>query len=436
MLDTSNINVLIIGRGGREHALAWKIATSPKVNKVWVAPGNAGTALEHKVDNIAIDELDIDQLIKFAKEKCIDFTIVGPEAPLAAGIVDTFEQHHLACFGPTQAAAKLETSKAFCKQFLNEEGIPTAAFKVFTNKTAALHYVTTQALPIVIKASGLAAGKGVVVAETMEQAKAAICSMLDEHRFGKAGHKIIIEKFLQGEELSFIVMVDGKNILPLASSQDHKRRDDEDKGPNTGGMGAYSPAPLLTTQLHQKIINTIIKPTVTALSQRGTPYRGFLYAGLMVSTSGDVNVLEYNCRLGDPETQPLLFRLQSDLVQLCQAALTGQLPLVTARWDPRPAICVVLAAGGYPGNYRKGDTIEGLDIKSPTNCKIFHAGTQAQKDKVITNGGRVLGITAIGESLSAARHTAYDRAQKIYWPNYYYRHDIGDRALMHTMSES
>lgn len=423
------MNILIIGSGGREHALAWKAANSNQVETVYVAPGNAGTALENKVENVAIDVLDIDTLMQFAKEKKIELTIVGPEAPLAEGLVDTFEKNNLACFGPSQAAAQLETSKAFCKQFFKEENIPTAAFETFTDKAAALDYLKTQSLPIVIKASGLAAGKGVIIAETMEQAEAAVHGMLDDKTFGDAGNEIVIEDFLEGEELSFIVMVDGEDVLPLASSQDHKRRDDGDKGPNTGGMGAYSPAPLLTPELNERIMKTVIEPTVKALKRRGTPYRGFLYAGLMISESGEPKVLEYNCRLGDPETQPLLFRLQSDLIALCQAALNGELNNVQAQWDPRPAICVVLAAGGYPASYRKGDVIEGLSNSGNSDCKVFHAGTRSEDGKVLTNGGRVLGVTAVGTDLQAAREVAYAMAKKIQWPDYYYRHDIGHRAL-------
>ena len=423
------MKILIIGSGGREHALAWSAANSNNVNKVFVAPGNAGTALENKVENVSIDVLDITALVYFAQENHIDITIIGPEAPLAAGIVDAFEENNLPCFGPTQAAAQLETSKAFCKQFLKDENIPTAAFKTFTDKNAALHYLRTQALPIVIKASGLAAGKGVIIAETHEQAEATVCAMLDDKTFGDAGNEIVIEEFLDGEELSFIVMVDGQHILPLASSQDHKRRDEGDKGPNTGGMGAYSPAPLLTPSLHQHIMQDIIEPTVNALSQRGTPYRGFLYAGLMINTTGKAKVLEYNCRLGDPETQPLLFRLQSDFIELCQAALDSRLDTVRTAWDPRPAICVVLAAGGYPEHYRKGDIIKGLNTSENSNCKVFHAGTRQDKNNVVTNGGRVLGITALGDDLHAAREAAYTLAKKIHWPDYYYRHDIGHKAL-------
>jgi phosphoribosylamine---glycine ligase len=426
--------LLIIGSGGREHAIAWKCASAETVEKVYVAPGNAGTSQEDKVENVAIDVLNIDALIDFAKQQNIDLTIIGPEAPLAAGIVDRFNENQLKCFGPSQAAAQLETSKAFCKAFLAEEKIPTAEFSAFTDKQAALNYAKKQPLPMVIKASGLAAGKGVIIAETQQQAEEAITAMLDDQRFGDAGHEIIIEAFLTGEELSFIVMVDGQHILPLASSQDHKRRDNGDKGPNTGGMGAYSPAPLLTPELRQHIMQDIIEPTVKALARRGTPYQGFLYAGLMISATGQAKVLEYNCRLGDPETQPLLIRLQSDLVDLCEAAVDGQLNQKTAQWDPRPAICVVLAAGGYPDSYQKGHTIEGLNAEVDSNCKIFHAGSQEQDGNIVTHGGRVLGITALGDDLQAARNTAYELAKKVHWPDYYYRDDIGHRALAQTHS--
>lgn len=423
------MNILIVGNGGREHALAWKAANSKDVERIYVAPGNAGTALENNVENVAIDAIEINKLVSFAKEKNIDLTIIGPEAPLAAGIVDIFEKNNLACFGPSKAAAQLETSKAFCKQFLKEENIPTAAFETFTNKQDALNYLKTQSLPIVIKASGLAAGKGVIIAETEKEAENAVNAMLDEKMFGEAGCEIVIEEFLTGDELSFIVMVDGKHVLPLASSQDHKRRDDGDKGPNTGGMGAYSPAPLLNESLHKEIIETIIEPTVKALEKRGTPFTGFLYAGLMIDESGHPKVLEYNCRMGDPETQPLLFRLKTDLIQMCQAAIQKQLSQVQVQWDPRPAICVVLTAGGYPGSYRKGDIIEGLNLSNDSNCKVFHAGTKQKNGQITTNGGRVLGITALGDDLQQARNIAYARAKEIHWPDYYYRHDIGNKAL-------
>lgn len=418
------MNILIVGSGGREHALAWKVAQSDQVERIWVAPGNAGTASEAKVENLAIDVLEIDKLIQFAKGHAIELTIVGPEAPLAAGIVDRFQQENLACFGPSKAAANLETSKAFCKNFMQKEGIPTAQFATFTDKQAALDYLENQNIPIVIKASGLAAGKGVIIAETLEQAKSAVTSMLDEEAFGTAGHEIIIEEFLTGEELSFIVMVDGKHILPLASSKDHKRRDNGDKGPNTGGMGAYSPAPLLTPELHQKIMLEVIEPTVQALANQGTPYVGFLYAGLMITPDQQIKVLEYNCRMGDPETQPILFRLQSDIVTLCLAALEGRLEHVQAEWDSRPALAVVVAAGGYPERYQKGDVIKGLDIALGSDCKVFHAGTAEKDGEVVTNGGRVLAVTARGDDIHAAKNRAYDVTQKIQWKDCFYRTDI------------
>ncbi len=428
------MNVLIIGSGGREHAFAWKAAQSDQVEHVYVAPGNAGTALEPTVKNVNIDVLDIKKLIQFAKENNIALTIVGPEAPLAAGIVDQFQTENLACFGPTKAAAQLETSKAFCKDFMEKEKIPTATFATFTDKQAALDYLEKQKLPIVIKASGLAAGKGVIIAETLEQAKTAVTSMLDEEAFGSAGHKIVIEAFLEGEELSFMVMVDGKHILPLATSQDHKRRDDGDKGPNTGGMGAYSPASLASPELDQRIMREVIEPTVHALAKQGTPYVGFLYAGLMITPDKRINVLEYNCRMGDPETQPILFRLKSDLVTLCEAALDGRLNETKVQWDARTAIAVVMTAGGYPGKYSKGDVINGLQRITSPDCKVFHAGTAEKNGNVVTKGGRVLAVTALGEDIQTAKDLAYKNVKKIHWNNCYYRTDIAHRALSKVTS--
>lgn len=422
--------ILVVGNGGREHALAWKASNSPQVEQVFVAPGNGGTALEPKLTNLPIEATDIRALIEFAKKEKIDLTIVGPEAPLAAGIVDQFKANNLACFGPTQAAAQLESSKVFCKNFLRDEQIPTADYATFTDQTAAIKYLKDQTYPIVIKASGLAAGKGVIIANNFSEASQAVSSMLGDHRFGSAGEEVVIEEFLEGEELSFIVMVDGEHVLPLASSQDHKRRDDGDKGPNTGGMGAYSPAPILTETLNEQILNKIIKPTVAALARRGTPYQGFLYAGLMISKEGEAKVLEYNCRLGDPETQPLLFRLRSDLIDLCFSALRGELNTVQADWDPRSAISIVMAAGGYPDAYSKGDVIEGLDtLTASDSSKVFHAGTVLNENKVFTAGGRVLAATALGDTLEEARNRAYALASKIHWPNCFYRNDIGHRAL-------
>jgi len=422
------MNILIVGSGGREHAFAWKVAQSQQVDRVWVAPGNAGTALENKVENINIDVLDIDALISFAKDNRVALTIIGPEAPLAAGIVDRFQKENLACFGPTKAAAQLETSKAFCKNFMHKENIPTAAFATFTEKQKALDYLEQQHFPIVIKASGLAAGKGVIIAENLEQAKAAVIGMLDEKSFGAAGKEIVIEEFITGEELSFIVMVDGKNILPLASSQDHKRRDNGDLGPNTGGMGAYSPAPISTAELNKKIMQQVIEPTVNALARDGHPFVGFLYAGLMITEDGRISVLEYNCRMGDPETQPILFRLESDLVELCLAALDGKLDQVKTQWDSRTAIAVVMAAGGYPEKYHKGDVIKGLNT-TLTDCKVFHAGTTNKDGDIVTSGGRVLAVTALGDDIQSARNHAYKAVNQIRWKDCYYRTDIAYRAL-------
>ncbi len=423
------MNILIVGNGGREHAIAWKVAQSPRVEHIFVASGNAGTALEPKTQNIPIAPTDIPALIKFALKNDVDLTIVGPEVPLAAGITDQFIQEGLACFGPSQAAAQLESSKSFCKQFMQAHNIPTAAFATFTDVKKAIDYLKQQSFPIVIKADGLAAGKGVVIAEDFEQACDSVNSMLIDNQFGDAGARVVIEEFLSGEELSFIAIVDGEHVLPLASSQDHKRRDDGDQGPNTGGMGAYSPAPILTPGLKDKIIKEIMQPTVDGLKANGSPFIGFLYAGLMIDANGDAKVLEFNCRLGDPETQPILFRLKSDLVELCQAALSKKLNTVTLEWDPRPAIAVVLASGGYPADYRKGDAICGLDNKTHPDYKVFHAGTEQINGKIVTSGGRVLAVTALGDTLTAARDTAYTVAAHITWPDRFYRHDIGHRAL-------
>ena len=410
--------------------MAWKIAQSTKINKVWIAPGNAGTALESKCENVAINPGDIKKLAHFAQQKKIDLTIVGPEAPLALGVVDVFNQAGLKIFGPTKKAAQLETSKAYCKDFMKKYGIPTAQYATFKAKQAALDYLKTQNFPVVIKASGLAAGKGVIIAENQQQANDTVISMLEEDSFGHAGHEIVIEEFLSGEELSFIVMADGEHVLPLATSQDHKRRDNNDQGPNTGGMGAYSPVPRMNTALEEKIMREVIQPTIAALRAEGSPYTGFLYAGLMITPQDDINVLEFNCRLGDPETQPLLMRLRSDLTELCFAALKGQLNEITAEWDPRVALSVVLAAGGYPFDYQKGDVIKGLNNASP-DTKIFHAGTEQRNEQVVTNGGRVLAATALGENVQTAQQKAYALAKTITWPHCYYRTDIGYRATNH-----
>lgn len=421
-------SVLIIGNGGREHALAYKMAQSSHVSKVFVAPGNAGTALESNVINVDIDPLDVAALIKFAKQEHIALTVVGPEAPLAAGIVDAFQTEKLACFGPCQAAAQLEASKAFSKDFMAKYHIPTAKYQRFTAIEPAKAYVQQHGTPIVVKASGLAAGKGVVIAHTQAQAFDAIDDMLSKHVFGHAGAEIVIEEFLVGEEASFIVMVDGQHILPLATSQDHKARDNGDKGPNTGGMGAYSPAPVVTPALHDKILTTVIQPVVKAMRELGHPYVGFLYAGVMISPNGHINVLEFNCRLGDPETQPIMMRLQSDLYELCTAALKGHLNKTEIKWDPRPALGVVMAAGGYPEQYNKGDIITGLPEQAVTDCKVFHAGTKQIGTQVTTHGGRVLCVTALGDTVTAAQNKAYATVRNINWSNCFYRTDIGYRA--------
>ncbi len=423
------MKVLIVGNGGREHAIAWKVAQSTSVEHVWVAPGNAGTAVEAKVSNVAISATDIDALIEFAKQNDITLTIIGPEAPLALGIVDQFNQHQLACFGPSQQAAQLESSKSFCKQFMQQQNIPTAAYDCFTQVEPALDYLKQHSLPIVIKADGLAAGKGVIIATTAQEAEDAVRSMLVDNRFGEAGARVVIEEFLKGTELSYMVMVDGEHILPLASSQDHKRRDDGDLGPNTGGMGAYSPSPLLDEQLESLILSTVIEPTVAAMKANGTPYTGFLYAGLMVSPQGEPKVLEFNCRLGDPETQPLMMRLQSDLAQLCLNATQGKLNQSTTAWDPRPALDVVLCAGGYPLQYKQGDIIEGLTAAHSDSIKIFHAGTTLDNNHVLTAGGRVLAVCALGDSVYDAQQKALQVTETINWPGRFYRHDIGHQAI-------
>lgn len=421
----SSLKILIIGAGGREHALAWKAAQSPRVTHVWVAPGNAGTALENKVQNIPLKVDDIAGLIAFAKQQSIDLTLIGPEAALAAGVSDAFQAAGLACLGPVQQVAQLETSKIFSKQFMQQHHIPTARYATFEDKNAALAYARQQTLPLVIKADGLAAGKGVIIAETFAEAESAIVALLEEKIFGEAGLRIVIEEFLIGTEMSFIVMTDGQNILPLASSKDHKRRDDHDQGPNTGGMGAYSPAPQLTFALEQTIIRTIIEPTIQAFAAQGTPYIGFLYAGLMISATGEPKVLEFNCRLGDPETQPILMRLQSDLVELCLAAVHGKLGQIAARWDSRPALAVVLTANGYPGVYQTGQPIEHIQMQTPASCKIFHAATQKNNHDIVTSGGRVLAVTALGNDLGDAQRHAYTVVKNIAWPDCHYRTDIG-----------
>ena len=423
------MKVLVIGSGGREHALAWKAAQSPRVETVFVAPGNAGTALEPKLENVAIGVEDIDALVAFARDNAIAQTIVGPEVPLVLGVVDAFDKAGLRCFGPTQGAAQLEGSKAFTKDFLARHHIPTAAYGNFTDIDEAVAYVRQQGAPIVIKADGLAAGKGVILAQTVDEAIDAIKDMLAGNAFGEAGHRVVVEEFLLGEEASFIVMVDGEHILPLATSQDHKARDEGDRGPNTGGMGAYSPAPVVTPEMHERIMREVIEPTVTGMAAEGHPYTGFLYAGVMIAPDGTPKVLEYNCRFGDPETQPIMMRLRSDLVELIDAALDKRLDQVSADWDPRAALGVVLAAGGYPADYRKGDVIHGLPTESSPDAKVFHAGVAERDGEIVTNGGRVLCVVGLGDSVGAAQARAYELAEQINWKDMYYRRDIGHRAI-------
>jgi phosphoribosylamine--glycine ligase len=421
------MKVLVIGAGGREHALAWQCAKFDNIDRVYVAPGNAGTKLENKVTNIDIDSEDIDSLAKFAIQNDIDLTIVGPEAPLVIGIVDSFQDKGLTIFGPTASASQLEGSKAFCKDFLERNNIPTAYYGVFTDKDSAINYIKEKGTPIVIKADGLAAGKGVIIANNEEEAITAINDMLEGNRFGEAGSRVVIEEFLIGEEASFIVMVDGKNILPMATSQDHKARDNGDKGPNTGGMGAYSPAPIVTDQIFQNVIDTIIRPTVDSMSDEGNTYTGFLYAGLMIDKEGNSKVLEYNCRFGDPETQPIMMRLKSNLAELCFLASKGRLDEAKVEWDDRVALGVVLAADGYPDSYLSGEK-----IKLPPDSqdgKVFHAGTKIENGNVVSSGGRVLCATALGTSTENAQANAYNLADKINWKGSYYRTDIGFKAI-------
>ncbi len=423
------MNVLIIGSGGREHALAWKVKQSPLVEKVFVAPGNAGSAREAGVENVAIDVLDIEGLKAFAQQENIGLTIVGPEAPLVAGVVDAFEAEGLKIFGPRKGAAQLEGSKAFTKDFLARQNIPTAGYQNFTEIEPALAYLREKGAPIVIKADGLAAGKGVIVAETLAQAEEAVKDMLSGNAFGEAGCRVVIEDFLTGEEASFIVMVDGKNVLPMATSQDHKRVGDGDTGPNTGGMGAYSPAPVVTDAVFQRVMDEVIYPTVNGMAAEGNPYTGFLYAGLMIDDTGAPKVIEYNCRFGDPETQPIMMRMQSDLVAHCLAALEGKLNSETALWDSRPALGVVLAAAGYPNDYPKGDVIS-LPAEDGQGRKIFHAGTKLNaQGQVVTNGGRVLCVTALGSSVKEAQAQAYQLIEQVSWKGMFCRKDIGYRAI-------
>lgn len=424
------MKVLVIGNGGREHALAWKAAQSPKVETVYVAPGNAGTALEPTLQNVAISATDIPALLNFAQSEKIDLTIVGPEAPLVMGVVDTFRAAGLKIFGPTEGAAQLEGSKAFTKDFLARHHIPTAEYQNFTNVEPALAYLREKGAPIVIKADGLAAGKGVIVAMTLEEAEAAVQDMLAGNAFGDAGHRIVIEEFLDGEEASFIVMVDGKHVLPMATSQDHKRVGDGDTGLNTGGMGAYSPAPVVTDDVHQRTMERIIWPTVKGMAAEGNTYTGFLYAGLMIDKQGNPKVIEFNCRFGDPETQPIMLRMKSDLVELCLAACEGKLDAQKSEWDKRASLGVVMAAGGYPGDYRNGDVIHGLPLEDVADGKVFHAGTKlADDEQVVTSGGRVLCVTALGDTVAEAQKRAYALMTDIRWDDCFCRHDIGWRAI-------
>ena len=429
------MNVLIVGSGGREHAMAWQVTQFHPIKHVFVAPGNAGTALETNVTNVDIAVTDIKALINFATQEKIDLTIIGPEAPLAVGIVDQFEQAGLACFGPNQQAAQLEASKAFSKHFMARHHIPTARYQTFTDYQQAADYINQQSTPLVIKADGLAAGKGVVIAQTKEEALTTAQRMLTGETLSGAGTQIVVEEFLAGEEISFIAVCDGEHVLPLATSQDHKARDNGDQGPNTGGMGAYSPAPCVNTNIHEKIMQQVIHPTLNGLAADGIVYKGFLYAGLMLLPNGELRVLEFNCRLGDPETEPLMMRLKTSLAVICLAAVKGQLNHIQCQWDQRTALGVVMAAGGYPLEYQRGDVITGLDQVEDSNLKVFHAGTVLnQKNQVLTNGGRILCVTALGDTVTNAQQAAYMAVKKIHWQKVYFRTDIGYRAITHTES--
>lgn len=423
------MKILIVGSGGREHALAWKAKQSLNVSTVFVAPGNAGTAIEDNITNVAIAVEDIPALINFAQQEDIALTIIGPEVPLVLGIVDAFTEAGLKCFGPSAQAAQLEGSKTYCKDFMARHNIPTAEYKTFTETPAAIAYIKAKGAPIVVKADGLAAGKGVIVAETEQQAITAVEDMLSGNSFGDAGHRVVIEEFLEGEEASFIVIADGDNALPMATSQDHKARDNGDKGPNTGGMGAYSPAPVVTPEIHKRVMDEVINPTLKGMREDGVPYTGFLYAGLMISRDGTIKVLEYNCRFGDPETQPIMMRLKSDLVDLCLAALDKNLANITTKWDERSALGVVLAAGGYPDSYEKGEIISGLPTEEQADSKVFHAGTAEKDGQIVTAGGRVLCACALGDDIAAAKSKAYELSKKIHWDNVFYRTDIGFKAI-------
>ncbi len=423
------MNVLVIGAGGREHALAWKLAQSPDADTVYVAPGNAGTALEAGLQNVDIAVDDIPGLVAFARKEQIGLTVVGPEGPLVAGVVDAFRDAGLRIFGPDRAAARLEGSKAFSKAFLERHNIPSASYRAFTEVGPAVDYVREKGAPIVVKADGLAAGKGVILAQTVSEAEQAVRDMLAGNRFGEAGARVVIESFLTGEEASFIVMADGGNVLPMATSQDHKAAHDGDTGPNTGGMGAYSPAPVVTEALEARVMEEVIMPTVRGLAAEGMPYTGFLYAGLMISEDGTPNVLEFNCRFGDPETQPILLRLESDLLAHCVAATEGKLDSQVAHWSDKTALGVVMAAGGYPGDYRKGDEISGATADWPPGTKVFHAGTRFDGDRLVTAGGRVLCCTALGDTVADAQKNAYEVVHSISWSGCSYRTDIGHHAI-------
>ena len=424
------MNVLVVGGGGREHALAWKLAQSPRVRRVLVAPGNAGTAMEPGCENAPVGVTDIDGLLALAEREGVAFTVVGPEAPLVAGIVDAFRARGQRIFGPSAKAAQLEGSKAFAKDFMRRHGIPTAAYGSFTEADEAEAFIRAQGAPIVVKADGLAAGKGVILAQTEAEAIAAVRGMLAGKAFGTAGRRVVIEEYLTGEEASFICMIDGEHVLPLASSQDHKARDDGDRGPNTGGMGAYSPAPVVTTQLHRRLLAEVIEPALRGMRSEGERYTGFLYAGVMVDPRGSPKVLEFNCRFGDPETQPILMRLNSDLAELVEAAIDGRLHEIEADWDERVALGVVLAAGGYPGDYRRGDRITGLDAANGDSSRVFHAGTRLLDDgTVVTDGGRVLCVVGLGTDYRAAQENAYRASHMIHFDDIFFRNDIGHRAL-------
>ena len=423
------MKILVVGSGGREHALAWKFAQSPRVSEILVAPGNAGTARESKTRNVAVAADDLGGLLRLAQSELVDLTVVGPEQPLVDGVVDRFEAAGARCFGPRAVAARVEGSKAFAKAFLARHNIPTAAYETFDELRPALAHVRSRPLPVVIKADGLAAGKGVIIAGTLEEAERTLRSMLERRAFGEAGSKVVVEDYLRGEEASFIAIVDDTRIVPLAGSQDHKARDEGDRGPNTGGMGAYSPAPVLTPALHRRVMDEIMLPTVAGMSAEGMAYRGFLYAGLMIDPGRGPKVLEFNCRFGDPETQPVLARMRSDLAELCLGAFDGSLDSAQVEWDPRAALGVVMASGGYPGAYDTGAEIHGLDADFGEDTVVFHAGTRARNGAVVTSGGRVLCVVALDDTVSRAAHRAYEAVDRIGWDGVYFRRDIGYRAI-------